>query len=120
MSWLDTLLDRGNEAGQLAAPAAPMATPRQAAPEIKSLWVQTRTPRDAIDPGGCEAGYYSVADGVLTMHDESGKPTGQEYRLGPGDDARQVAGRLALKAIRKARGQTDFNRPLGYAPFGNA
>lgn len=115
MSWLDTLLDRGNEARQLAAPAAPIATPRQAAPEIKSLWVQTRAPRDSTDPGGCEAGYYSVADGVLTMHDESGKPTGKEHRLGPGDDARQVAGRLTKEAWSKAT--PDFNRPLGYSTW---
>jgi hypothetical protein len=48
------------------------------------------------------------------MHDEDGKPTGQEHRLGPGDDARRIAGRLARDAWVEAQGTTDFNRPLSY------
>jgi len=40
--------------------------------------------------------------------------------LGPGDDERQIAGRLARDAWTKARGTTDFNRPLGYQPLGVA
>ena len=69
-----------------------------------------------------EAGYYSVADGVVTMRDDKGVPTGKEHRLGAGEDARQIAGRLALArdAWVKVRGVSDFNRPIGYARFGNA
>jgi hypothetical protein len=139
MSWLDTLLDRGLEAMQPANVApAPIATKRcrnaavtvtpplqsaarQAEPaEIKSVWFQTRAPRDKNDLGEIDLGYYSIADGVLTMHDETGKPTGEEYRLRAGEDPHQAAGRLGKQAWIKARGETDFNRPLGYARFGNA
>src|SRR6266704_2997963 len=97
MSWLDTLLDRGMQAKQAAEPvAAPpaIARPRQPRPEIKTVWFQTRAPRGG-DAGAVELGYYSVADGVLTMRDESGKPTGQQHRLGPSDNERAIAGRLA-------------------------
>lgn len=89
-------------------------------PEIKSVWITTRFPREAGDPGEACCGHYSVADGVVTMRDEKGAPIGKQHRLGPDDDARQIAGRLAREAWVKARGQTDFNRPLGYASGGYA
>jgi hypothetical protein len=54
-------------------------------PEIKMVWVQTRAPRG--DVGGCEAAWYVVEDGVLSMRDEDGKPTGQTHRLEPGEDS---------------------------------
>jgi hypothetical protein len=89
-------------------------------PEIKMVWIQTRAPSNG-DPGGCEAGYYCVADGVLTMRDEDGKPTGQTHRLEPGEDPRRIASRLRLRAWRKEAGaSSDFNRPLGYARSGVA
>lgn len=85
---------------------------RKPKPEIKSLWFQTSSPRDG-DLGRVEAAYYSVADGVLTMRGENGKPTGKTYRLEPGDDERATAGRLAKQAW--ASGKSDFNRPLHYS-----
>jgi hypothetical protein len=120
--WLDTLLDRGNEAkAKTAAPQMPViGKPRQPKPEIKTVWVQTHAPQKPGDPGGCEAGYYSVVDGAVIMRDAQGKRTGQQQALGSGDDARAVAGRLTLEAIRKSRGTSDFNRPLGYARGGYA
>jgi hypothetical protein len=121
MSWLDTLLDRGNEAKRLAEPIAPptVKPARQPKPEIKTVWVQTRPARDG-DAGGCEAGFYFVIDGVVRMCSESGKPTDKQCRLGPSDDAHRIAGRLTLQAWSKAAGERDFNRPLNYSPSGVA
>jgi hypothetical protein len=39
-----------------------------------------------------------VADGVLTMRDENGTPTGKNCRLGPDDDERVIASRLKLES----------------------
>lgn len=117
MGWLDDAL------AQLKAPepkpVAKAVTPRQPKTEIKTVWFQTRSPRDG-DQGEVEAGFYSVADDMVTMRDDKGVPTGKTQRLGPGEDARQIAGRLARAAWVKARGETDFNRPLGYARGGYA
>jgi hypothetical protein len=121
MSWLDALLDRGREAKTQAPVAKPRAVrlPERTAPEIKQVWVQTAAPRDG-DAGGCEPGFYSVADGVLTMHDESGKPTGQRQQLGPGDDPHRIAGRLTRAAWISAIGEGNFNRRIDYQPSGIA
>lgn len=120
MGWLDEwLTDLGGAAPKPIAPAIPKPL-RQPKLELKSVWFQTRRPRDAEDPGECEAGYYSIAGDVLTIRDEKGMPTGKEYRLGPGEDAQQIAARLAREAWVKARGETDFNRPLGYQQSGVA
>ena len=72
------------------------------------------------DLGQCEAAFYSVADGVLTMHDEKGTPTGKSCRLGPGDDERVIASRLKLESWRSGAGTSDFNRPLDYSRHGIA
>jgi hypothetical protein len=119
MGWLDNWIAE-------LTPTQPMPTslplvakpvkPRQPKPEIESVWVQTRAPRNG-DTGECEIGFYSVADGVLRMCDEKGKPTDTEYRLRTGDDARVIAGRLTLDRWRKTRdgtGPADFNRSLDY------
>jgi hypothetical protein len=83
--------------------------------EIKTVWVQTAAPRDG-DAGGCEAGFYSVADGVVTMCDQDGRPNGKTWLLGPGDDPHKIAGRLTRAAWA---GRTrDFNRPLYYSKSG--
>jgi hypothetical protein len=86
-------------------------------PEIKEVVVQPRPPRNG-DAGACEIGFYSVSDGLLTMHNEKGQPIGKPYRLAAGDNERVVASRLTLAAWRKAVRTSDFNRPLGYARSG--
>jgi len=131
MSWLDTLLDRGLEAMQPAQEIA-LAPEPQPEPEIKCAWFQTRGPQNG-DLGEVYPAYYSVADGVLTIHDESGKPLAtpdeieqlrfkerQKYRLRSGEDPHQAAGRLGRKAWIAARGESDFNRAISYGPLGNA
>jgi hypothetical protein len=114
MDWLDTLLERGNEAKR--AHAEPAAAPERV---ILTVWIQTREPRNG-DLGGTEAGHYFVADGVLTMCSEDGKPTGKTHRLEPGEDPKVIAGRLRRAAWLAERGESDFNRPLDYARFGVA
>lgn len=121
-NWLDTLFDRGLEAMESAENAAPpIAKP---APEVKQVPFQTRAPRDG-DCGEIGVAYYSVTDGVVTMHDESGNVTslaGQpiRYRLRDGEDPRHVASRFGKQAWIKACGESDFGRPINYGPLGIA
>ena len=117
MGWLNNWL-ADLESAPGPKPIAKAVTP-QPKPEINEVCFQTRAPRDG-DAGGCEAGFYSVTDGVVTMHDEKGVPTGKEYRLRLGEDARQIAGRMARDAWVKVRGVSDFNRPISYARFSDA
>ena len=122
MNWLEAIERRAREA--VGIPDAKLErSPRPVhvdipEPEIKTVWVQTRAPTGEGDPGGAEVGFYSVLDGVLTMHQEDGSPTGQKQRLGEGDDPHQVAGRLK-KAWTKAI-ESDFNRRLNYPRAGYA
>ncbi|SHM40833.1 hypothetical protein [Bradyrhizobium lablabi] len=119
-SWLDALQRRGLEA--IGKPDVPQpASPRIARPsaplEIKTVWVQTAPPSNG-DAGAVEPGFYSIADGVVTMHDESGKPTGKTGLVGVGEDPRRVAHRLAREAWLANRGEGNFNRRIDY-PRGN-
>jgi hypothetical protein len=121
MGWLDALERRARQAvGVVPAAPAPARQPAkpQPTPVIKTVWMQTAPARSPDYPGAAEPGFYSVTDGVLTMHDESGKPTGQRQQLGPADDPHRIAGRLRLEAWRKATGESNFNRRLDYRPFG--
>lgn len=121
MSWLEALERRGREAMGLPVAAEPaqkivpsIAQPRKPKPEIKSLWFQTAPARLPDYPGSAEPAFYSVADSVLTMHDENGASIGKPYRLGPDDDERRIAGRLAREAWETATGGGNFNRRLDY------
>jgi hypothetical protein len=128
MSWLDAILDRRKEAAPAAVPEArlgaePPLKPNdnsKPAPDIKLVWFQIR-PARGDDHGMVEAAYYSVSDGVLTMHDEQGRPTGQTCRLGK-EDPQKVAGRFGRDAWMKQGRPEDspFNRPLHYEPLGIA
>jgi hypothetical protein len=115
MSWLDQLLDRGKEAMRpVELPVAKPAKPRGPKPEVRSVWVQTHLPQNG-DLGTVEAAYYFVADGVLSMCDENGKPMGKEHVLEPNDNAHRIAGRLARDVWQQSTGTSDFNRPLHYS-----
>jgi hypothetical protein len=122
MGWLqDWLKDLEGEPAPSLPPTRPVraAVPRKPKIEIKETWFQTR-PSSEDDPGEIEAVFYSVADGVLRLHNADGKPIDKEYRLAPGDDARTAARRLARAAWQHGRGEGDFNRPLSYARHGIA
>ena len=118
MGWLDSWLSDLEEPAP--RPTKKIEAPREPEPEILHVWFQTRQPTGANDAGQVELGRYSVSNGVLHIHDEAGKTIGASYHLRDGDDPRQTAGRLAREAWRKSRGETDFNRPLGYAKGGYA
>ena len=113
MGWLDALERRAREAvGSVPIAPAPARQPAkpQPSPVIKSVWVQT-APARPDNPGAAEQGFYSVTDGVLTMHDESGKLTGQRQQLGQGDDPHRMACRLRLEACARQRAdQTSIGR----------
>jgi hypothetical protein len=118
MNWLDALERRAREAIKPApTPQRQLPVRPLAQPDIKQVWVQTAAPRDG-DAGAVEPGFYSVADGAVTMHDETGKPNGQRQQLGPGDDPHMVAGRMKRAAWIQARGESNFNRPLHYQRAG--
>jgi hypothetical protein len=115
VSWLDTLYSRGLQARQ-REPAIVSAQPREEKPEIKSAWFETRRPVDGNDPGSIEYVYYSVHDGVLTMHDEDGKPAGKPYQLRNGEEPQCAASRLGRQAWQKIGDGDGFNRRLIYPP----
>lgn len=119
MSWLDTLRDRGLQAKREAEPAPSTPTVRRKAPiELRSVIVQTSYAHpDRGDPGAVEVGYYSVADGVLTMRDERGKALGKGQTLGPNDDPHVIAGRFVRAKWRASMGEGNFNRRLSHRPL---
>jgi hypothetical protein len=82
MGWLDAMERRAREAVGSVPAAPPVRQPAkpQAIPVIKTVWVQTAPPLNG-SAGACEPGFYSVTDGVLTMHDESGKPIGHPTKI---------------------------------------
>jgi hypothetical protein len=85
---------------------------------IKSLWITTRPP-SGNDLGAVEAAFYTVADGVLSLCSEEGRP--KTHKLEPGQDPRAVAGRMALEAYHAtADAPGAFNRPLSYGRGGVA
>ncbi len=99
-------------------------------PEVYSVYVTVRRPTNG-DTGQFTTGYYTLADGVLTMTDSKGRHVrstngGDAYRhkMRLGDDPRAIAGVLTLEIHRMLRGETaqtaGFNRPLKYQPSGVA
>ena len=122
MSWLETLLARGDEAKQTGASPKQLSDqlepPEQqgAMSRIRSVIITTQRPR-GDDPGACEIGFYQIIDGVVVMCSEDGKPTGAKERL-IGEDAQRVAGRLLREAWSKRETESDFNRPLNYSRRG--
>ena len=123
MGWLDAWERRAREAIQQprAEPLPVAKSPPRPAPEIKTVWIQTAyASSETGDPGAATVGYYSVSDGMVTMHDEGGKPTGKAKHLGPNDNPRVIAGRLTKAAWLKERGESNFNRRLSYPRAGCA
>ena len=118
MGWLSDWLN-DLESDNAPAPVAPITAVKRPRPEIKHTWFQIRPPKNG-DLGMVEAAHYFVVDGVLTICDETGKPSGRKYFLAPDDDARLIAARLAKEVYLKASKYSDFNRPLHYQPLGIA
>jgi hypothetical protein len=58
--------------------------------------------------------FYVVEEGVVTLCEENGKPTGKTMRLGEGDEPRRIAAMLKRSTME----QSDFNRAIHYGPSG--
>jgi hypothetical protein len=100
-------------------------------PDVHSVYATVRLPKDN-DTGQVTTGYYTLADGVLTMTDSKGaavreRQSGEKYvhKMKPGDDARAIASRLTLEIYRMLRGETaqtatGFGRAISYPTSGVA
>jgi hypothetical protein len=120
VTWLDTLLARGDEAKRAdSVPSAPVRQPAEPRLKavIRTVSVQTAAPFGG-SPGAITVGYYSVQDDVVVMHDEAGILTGKRQHLRAGEDPRGVAYRLARESWQAKT--PDFNRALNYRPAGVA
>jgi hypothetical protein len=93
---------------------------------IKSVVVTTAKPSGPGDLGQVAEGFYTVANGILTMCTPDGAPlrddnTGRrrEMKLLPGDVPAQEAKRMTLRRYREAhRDELDgFHRPIRYRNF---
>jgi hypothetical protein len=119
MDWLEAAFGFGDEPEPVPKPVEP---PRRA-PKIESCCVVTRQPSGEGDLGEVIDCWWFVDDGFVVLCSRSGKPTGEEKRLLPGDDPQSVAKRLGRDAWRRER-PTDrvpgFGRPLRYGPLGLA
>jgi hypothetical protein len=100
--------------------------------EVHSIYaiVRNPSPGDPNDQGQVTTGFYTLADGILTMTNSEGAAVrdnrGEKitHKIEAGEDPRMVASRLTLKIygmMRSGSGQvTGFNRPLGYPGSGLA
>lgn len=70
--------------------------------------------------GACEQGWYFIRDGILTMCDKDGNPTGRTHHLAPGENPLAIAQSLRRQAWLATSAASEFNRPLRYGPSGVA
>lgn len=98
---------------------------------IHRVYAQIK-PSKGNDPGQVSEGYYTIADGVLTMTRPDGEPvknpaehTLYQHRLGPNDSPDVIAVVLTKKVRLHMKGiftdeSTSFNRTLEYRSEGIA
>ena len=92
-------------------------------PDVQFVAVQIARPKGNFPGQVCE-GAFTVADGAVTLTDRKGKPAldpqGMKYsqKLGEGEDARAVAGRLTKKLRLALLGKNlparGFGMPIAY------
>jgi hypothetical protein len=100
---------------------------------VHEVWATVRRPKDdGTDLGQVTAGYYTLADGMLTMTDSTGVPvrkmqSGEKYthKMKEGEDDRQIASRLTREIYHMLRGETaatatGFGRAINYPTSGVA
>jgi hypothetical protein len=85
---------------------------------IQMVTIQTRECIEG-DTGEVARAYYVVNDGVLTMCDEDGEPTGKPIKLQPDVDPRVAAARLLRQEMLK-KPRSGFDGPLRYPRIGVA
>jgi hypothetical protein len=114
MDWLEAAFGFGDEAEPAETPAKP---PRHA-PKIESCVAVVRHPSHEGDLGEAVDCNFFVDDGTVVLCTPSGKPTGEEKHLAPGDDPRSVAKRLRRDTWRREQNKSErvpgFDRPLRY------
>lgn len=116
MNWLDALLDRNKEAKEAPKPSLPARV--EAKPEIKSWYIETSRPRPPNYAGSIEPLFYFIANGAVTLCEQTGQPIGgKTMRLGADDDPRRIAAILKRSTMQQG---DDFNRMLHYDPLGLA
>jgi hypothetical protein len=87
--------------------------------EVHCVYATVSNPSSAADPGRVTEGFYTVADGVVTMTNPEGVPIRDiegdriTHKLADGENAKAVASRLTMKIFRAVRGDDvgGFNRP---------
>jgi hypothetical protein len=92
--------------------------------EVHQVVIQICAPRKQYPLGQIAYGYYTLADGVVTMTDRRGKPaedtTGKKYthKLAPDEDAGAVARRMTRELRLALRDNSapvhGFDRPIAY------
>jgi hypothetical protein len=119
MDWLEAAFGFGDEPEPAAKPAKP-----RPAPKVQSCSVVVAQPAHEGDLGEVIDCFWYEQDGFVVLCSQSGKPTGEEKRLAPGDDPRSVAKRLGRYAWRQERPTSAVpgfdRRRLNYDPSGLA
>jgi hypothetical protein len=99
-----------------------MAVAMSDAPEVHTVIVQVRRPKNG-DEGQVTEGRYIVVDGKVILTDTAGKPVrefGKQYsqKISEGDDPRVLAGRLTKELRNALLGKSaqvaGFSRALEY------
>lgn len=96
MDWLDEVFGLGTE-------PEPVVEPPRPAPKVQSCSVVVAQPAHEADLGQTIDCWWYEQDGAVVLCSQSGKPTGDEKRLMPGDNPLSVAKRLRLAAWRRER-----------------
>jgi hypothetical protein len=94
--------------------------------EVQKVTVQIAAPGRRYPAGAVAFGYYTLANGVVTLTDPNGKPAGLETgkkfsrKLEGNEDARAVACKMTKElrlALRDKRPVNGFDGPLHYPPL---
>jgi hypothetical protein len=101
-------------------------------PEVHSVYAIVRNPKpgNPNDRGQVTTGYYTLADGILTMTDSKGASvrdlnSGEKttHKIEAGEDPRAIASRLTLKIYHMLRGGSaaaGFHKSINYPVSGVA
>jgi hypothetical protein len=88
-------------------------------PEIRTVFVQIHAPSRRHEHGQTAEGRYIVADNTVTLTDRHGNPVrddeGKTYvrKLGDGDNAHVIAGRLTKEFRLALRGKNKMSAGFG-------
>jgi hypothetical protein len=98
MDWIEAAFGFGDEPEPAPMPAKP-----RAAPKIQACVVVVAQPAHEADLGSTLDCFWYEQEGTVVLCTATGKPTGEEKRLAPGEAAATVAKRLRYSAWRRER-----------------